>query len=161
MLSYDFDIFYIDSPEVASEIGLVTRKKIQGQQRQNQVVALFRDQETVDALSSAPPIVRLFLEEVGFGRKAVKTMDRRSEPPTLDPVMRHTLIEQLSAAASNRAMKKALIRASRECTFNIYDLLTAVIGKDMLSVGTPEIKVTPRTPSQIRSERERRRARPV
>ncbi len=170
VLRYDFEMYYIDNPEVASEIVSASGAPTQGHARLNKIVALFRDQKTVDALTTAPPIVRLFLEEAGFGMKAAREKPCEKQTGVYDPVMRRTLIGQLSAALENRAMKKALSRAANDSAFNIHDLIAEVVGKDPKAVSknrthpaqgiaTPTVK--PRRPRHITPPSVRRRVRPV
>lgn len=169
-------MYYADN--IAQAVGGVSMsgRITLGQMRTNTVVAVFRDQETADALATAPPIVRLFLEEAGFGVKVAQSHQNDGRVARQDPEMRRILVRQLSAALSNRAMKKALGRVARESAFNIHAFIAKVVEKD-LSKGEPDLehhaevasdlddlaessKVKPRRPSQLRTKSAHRRVRP-
>ncbi|MGJ8623736.1 MAG: hypothetical protein ACSHW1_13290 [Yoonia sp.] len=123
-------------------------------------------------MASAPPIVRLFLEEAGFGARIAQSAPCESEESENDTGMQRALIRQLSVTLENRAMKKALARASSDGAFNIHHLIAAVVAQndrlpdaededDESAQFVAEHKVIPRRPSELYRARSRRRARPV
>ena len=67
MLCYDFDIYYAGKTRGLTGISAARGFTHEGQTRSDDIIALFRDQETADAVTAAPSVVRLFLEETGFG----------------------------------------------------------------------------------------------
>jgi hypothetical protein len=131
------------------------------------VLAVFRDQKTIDAVAVAPPIVRLFLEEAGFGTKNECATDCAEGALTRDPDVRAVLVKQLSATLSNRAMKKALARTVDQSIFNFHDFISFVVANENCGTATTlrevgeDTKVQPRRPNQIVNNGVRRRARPV
>lgn len=98
--------------------------------RGHAVVAHFEDKATVDAVTAAPPIVRLFLEEAGFGSTLAQT-DEVDAPAALTLLgMRRALSEQLTLALSNRALKKALARAAKESEFDVAAFIASVVSRN-------------------------------
>lgn len=96
----------------------------------HEVVALFNDQETVDAVTAAPPIVRLFLEEAGFGLQ-VAPPEEAERPPALEVLgMRRKISDQLTMALSNRALKRALQRAAEVSDFDIAAFIASVVSSN-------------------------------
>jgi len=175
-LRYDFDMYYADN--IAQAIGgvSISGRTNLGKMRTNEVVAVFRDKSTAEAVMAAPPIIRLFLEEAGFGVKVAQTRQADGSVPHHDPNMRRLLVKQLSEALSNRAMKKALGRVANESAFNVHEFIAKVVEKEH-EVGEPDLvhhcevaadlddlaetsKVKPRRPSQLRTKSSHRRARP-
>ncbi|WP_157058938.1 hypothetical protein [Loktanella sp. 5RATIMAR09] len=115
-------------------------------------------------MTSAPPIVRLFLEEAGFELSDTEiTKVDGGEAPS-DIVLRRALAAQLTAALSNRALKKALARAAQETEFDVAAFIAAVVSKNAPEVPpegvTPQSKIIPRSPSQLRKASCRQRERP-
>ncbi len=148
-----------------------------GEMRVNTVVAVFRDPQTVEAVASAPPIVRLFLEEAGFGVKVAQDRHDSMSQPIEDPEMRRVLVKQLSSALGNKAMKKALGRVAHETTFNVHEFIASVVEKksprassdqaydgpvaDDLDDLADNSKVRPRSARQVRQKAAQLRARPA
>ncbi len=162
VLRYDFQMYSADSVSVQAGGGKGITS--QGHARSNKVVAFFRDPTTTDAVTSAPPIVRLFLEEAGFELSdAEVTQDEDAEAPC-DKVLRRALAAQLTAALSNRALKKALARAAQETEFDVAAFIAAVVSKNAPDVqpegAAHQCKITPRSPSQLRKASCRNRERP-
>jgi hypothetical protein len=136
------------------------------------VVAAFKDPRTIEAVSNAPPIVRLFLEEAGFGLKSVSSVKGACGRDDAAANMRKALVGQLSAALSNRAMKKALGRAAHESAFNINAFIATVISDDAhgfddapeqdaaFKPTTHGARVTPRRPGDLRRKGVKSRTRP-
>ena len=144
--------------EFRAESGITS----QGQARSKTVVALFRDKQTADAVTSAPPIVRLFLEEAGFELSDTDSDEADERTNNSDTEMRRALVEQLSAALSNRALKKALARAADESEFDVAAFIAAVVSKEPPThdKAAPSAPVTPRRPCQLRGNGIKSRARP-
>ncbi|MCK0095434.1 hypothetical protein MWU60_07610 [Yoonia sp. F2084L] len=138
----------------------------QGEVRSNAVVAVFRDQETADAVTSSPPIVRLFLEEAGFGLTPATIENAEDYVPPADMSMRRTLVEQVTLALSNRALKKALARAAKDSEFDVAAFIAAVVSKEPSDAASKseEFKrkspVMPRRPYQLRGKGIKSRMRP-
>lgn len=136
----------------------------QGHARSNKVVAFFRDPTTTDAVTSAPPIVRLFLEEAGFELSDAEIAKVADADAPCDKVLRRELAAQLTAALSNRALKKALARAAPETEFDVAAFIAAVVSKNapdlQLEGAAPQSKITPRSPSELRKASCRNRERP-
>lgn len=162
MLRYDFEMFPANrlagTAEFRAESGITS----QGQARSKTVVALFRDKQTADAVTSAPPIVRLFLEEAGFELSDTDIDEADERTNNSDTEMRRALVEQLSAALSNRALKKALARAADESEFDVAAFIAAVVSKEPPThdKAAPSAPVTPRRPCQLRGNGIKSRARP-
>lgn len=136
----------------------------QGHARSNKVVAFFRDPTTTDVVTSAPPIVRLFLEEAGFELSDAEIAKIADADAPCDKVLRRGLAAQLTAALSNRALKKALARAAPQTEFDVAAFIAAVVSKnapDLQPEGAaPQSKITPRSPSELRKASCRNRERP-
>jgi hypothetical protein len=165
-VQYDFDLFYVDNaPDFDGNVSSSDNKNF-GQPRENGVLAVFRNQRTVDAVASAPPIVRLFLEEAGFGVKAPYKNDCAKTASRPDPVKRRVLVRQLTTVLSNRAMKKALGRVAQEGDFNVHDFIASVVAQEtpearaQMDDDAPVDKVMPRRPIEVRKTGARRRVRP-
>lgn len=164
MLRYDFELYPVDNAACAAGLGSNKGLTSQGQARTNTVVAFFRDPHTTDVVTSAPPIVRLFLEEAGFELSDAEQWKAESETSESDGALRRALAAQLTAALSNRALKKALARAADESEFDVAAFISAVVSKEPAQ-STPEgatqhCRVTPRRPSQLRALGTKSRARP-
>lgn len=130
LLCYDFEMFARDNRGPASGDAVAKGNTSQGPVQAHEVEAFFCDQKTVDAITGAPPIVRLFLEESGFGLTIAK-IDEENRPPALAALaMRRTLSDQLTMALSNRALKRALIRAAKVSEFNVADFIASVVSRN-------------------------------
>ena len=136
----------------------------QGQARSNKVVAFFRDPTTKEVVTSAPPIVRLFLEEAGFELSHSDEEHHGSDDVPSDAVLRRTLAAQLTAALSNRALKKALARAAHQTEFDVAAFISAVVAKEtpepQPANGAPHCAVVPRRPNELRAAGIKSRTRP-
>lgn len=167
VLRYDFDMFCLGSVRAPSELVKSISKISHSKSHSKPVLAVFRDQKTIDAVASAPPIVRLFLEEAGFGIKNECASAYDEGALTIDPDVRAVLVKQLSTTLSNRAMKKALARTVDQSIFNFHDFISYVVANQKCGATTglrdvsDETKVQPRRPDQIASNGVRRRVRPV
>ncbi|PJI86505.1 hypothetical protein BC777_2875 [Yoonia maricola] len=157
MLRYDFEMYPVDTAHCASEVHTDKRMTSQGHTRSNTVVAFFRDPKTKNVVTSAPPILRLFLEEAGFHLSDSDQWAPNTVPAKSDDDLRRALAVQLTAALSNRALKKALARAANETEFDVASFIAAVVSKQTpqggLDDAAPQCVVTPRSPSQVRAQR--------
>lgn len=166
MLRYEFDMYPVDCGPSDRGIDAIKGLTSQGQARSNTVVAYFRDSHTTDVVTSAPPIVRLFLEEAGFELSDAEHWEGSGEASASDDDLRRALAEQLTAALSNRALKKALARAVDESEFDVAAFISAVVSKktspeeDHLNDAARQCAVIPRRPSQLRAASGRSSARP-
>ncbi len=164
MLRYDFQMYPVDN--AANSGGLAAAKGLtsQGQARSNTVVAFFRDPHTTDVVTAAPPIVRLFLEEAGFELSESDCCANGGKSADSDDELRRALASQLTAALSNRALKKALARAADESEFDVAAFISAVVSKDAPcdhpKDAAPRSPVIPRRPNQLRASGMNGRARP-
>jgi len=147
VLSYDFDMFRADDPHLASAYDATRTGPRLGEVRSNSVLALFRDQKTADAVTSSPPIIRLFLEEIGFGLSVAGGDLRRNATGVNAPDMRRTLKAQLQVALANRALKKALVKASRDSAFDVGAFISWVVSSDKAETAVPFEEATPRKPA--------------
>lgn len=173
MLRYDFEIYSVDNPSIAAGLKSVNGQTSQGHARQNKVVARFRHKQTSDAVASAPPIVRLFLEEAGFAPKLADMNDLEADSASDEEHMQRALVEQLTIALSNRALKKALGRIAKDSSFDVRAFISTVVShgsKDESIAPEPECElpeyrsaetVMPRRPSQLRGRGLKSRARPI
>ncbi len=173
MLRYDFEIYSVDNDSIAAGLKSVNGQTNQGHARHNKVVARFRHKQTSDAVASAPPIVRLFLEEAGFAPKLADMYDLEADDSLDDATMQRALVEQLTIALSNRALKKALGRIAKDSVFDVRAFIAAVVShgsNDESFADEPECelpdyerteKVLPRRPSQLRGRGLKSRARPI
>ena len=157
VLRYDFNLYSVDNVSQAAKLGSDQRLTSQGQTRSNKVVAFFRDPHTADVVTSAPPIVRLFLEEAGFELSDAENWENDTGSVESDGELRRALAAQLTAALSNRALKKALARAADESEFDLAAFISAVVSKEPPQQppedAAPQCNVTPRRPSQLRAHR--------
>ncbi|EBA12144.1 hypothetical protein [Roseobacter sp. CCS2] len=157
MLRYDFEMYPVGNAHCATGMGIDKGMTSQGHARSNTVVAFFRDPKTTNVVTSAPPIVRLFLEEAGFELSDAEQWDAENVSSESDDHLRRALAIQLTAALSNRALKKALARAADESEFDVAAFIAAVVSKqsprDGLEDAAPQCTVTPRRPSQLRAQR--------
>ncbi|MGJ8587686.1 MAG: hypothetical protein ACSHXW_06000 [Yoonia sp.] len=164
VLRYDFQMYPVDSASAQAGSGGGKGLTSQGHARSNKVVAFFRDPTTTEAVTSAPPIVRLFLEEAGFELSDADLAKADGEDAPCDNVLRRALAAQLTAALSNRALKKALARAANETEFDVAAFISAVVRKNTPQAepesAAPQCKITPRSPSQLRAASCKNRARP-
>jgi hypothetical protein len=168
-MRYDFDMFSVDNARVNRGIVSNNARTNLGALRTNHVIAVFRDSGTVEAVMQAPPIIRLFLQEAGFGLKVAPDCQFGTGDHSEDPRMRHLLVDQLSTALANRAMKKALARVAHESSFNVHDFIASVVAKDPsdpkieTDIEMPDVKsdmkVKPRRPT-VKPKSTRRRVRP-
>lgn len=173
MLCYDFDIFSVDNPRIAAGLVSFNGQTSQGPVRANKVVARFRYKKTSDAVTAAPPIVRLFLEEAGFAPKIADIDDLGEDDAVANDDMRRLLVEQLTMALSNRALKKGLGRVAKESSFDVRAFIGAVVSNGTKDETVAELqacevpdyskteKVMPRRPSQLKGNGLKRRARPI
>lgn len=173
MLRYDFEIYSVNNPSIAAGLKSVSGQTSQGHVRQNTVVARFSHKKTSDAVASAPPIVRLFLEEAGFAPKLADMNDLEADTATDDERLKRALVEQLTIALSNRALKKALGRIARDSAFDVRAFIATVVSngsKDESVAPEPECelpeyqrteKVMPRRPNQLRGRGLKGRVRPI
>lgn len=166
MLSYDFDIFYADAACDTTGIGPAKGLTVDGQKRSESIIALFRNKETADAVTASPSIIRLFLEETGFGFATADAGAPSGYVPATDAAMRRGLVEQLTQTLSNRALKKALSRVARQSEFDVMAFISSVVSNTD-AVGPvseehviPQAAVTPRRPSELRGKGIKSRTRP-
>lgn len=166
-MRYDFDLFYVNNtPDSSGNVSTFYPSGC-GQIREKAVLAVFRDQKTIDAVASAPPIVRLFLQEAGFGVKTLHCNDSAHSASRGDPAKRRILVRQLTSTLSNRAMKKALGRVANVGEFIVHDFIASVVSTERpeANVGrddrAPRGKVMPRRPVEVRKTGARRRVRPI
>ena len=164
MLRYDFEMFPVDNAPCSAGLSAGKGLTSQGQARSNTVVAFFRDPHTTDVVTAAPPIVRLFLEEAGFELSESDCCDDDLRSIDSDDDLRRALASQLTAALSNRALKKALARAAHESEFDVAAFISAVVSKEapceVPANAAPTSPVTPRRPNQLRTGGMNGRARP-
>ncbi len=140
VLRYDFEMFSADNASIDAGFSAVRGLTSQGMARTNKVVALFHDQKTLDAVTESPAIIRLFLEEAGFGLAIANSYDAEDRQTLATMEMRRTLVEQLTGALSNRALKKALARAAKKSQFDVATFISYVVtGK----IKPREAEVTP------------------
>lgn len=119
MLSYAFDFCLADGARLAGtgHAGATPR-----------VLATFRDSATAEAVATSPPIVRIFLEEAGFAFAGNGQGPRVAPPSDAGEQLRQRLIAQVKGALANRALKKALIKASTESAFDISAFIGDLMG---------------------------------
>ncbi|MEO0931391.1 MAG: hypothetical protein AAFY14_12200 [Pseudomonadota bacterium] len=165
MLSYDFDIYHTDATQSDNGLGSARGLTMDGQRRSDNVIAVFRDQETTDAVTAAPPVIRLFLEETGFGFATADNITQSGYVPATDNATRQDLVAQLTQTLSNRALKKALSRVARQSEFDVVAFIAAVVSPDDNQDANPEhaipqSKVIPRRPGQLRCKGIKSRMRP-
>lgn len=167
MLSYDFDIYCADATMAPTNGGIARGLTLDGQRRSDSVIAVFRDQQTADAVTSSPPVVRLFLEETGFGFGSADNVTQSGYVPVTDAETRRGLVEQLTQTLSNRALKKALSRVARQSAFDVVAFIEAVVSTDKADGEIDEdhfiapAPVTPRRPSELRCKGIKSRMRPM
>lgn len=157
-------MYSVDDAPCVSGLGSGKALTSQGQARSNTVIAFFRDPHTADVVTSAPPIVRLFLEEAGFELSDAELRKSEADAAQSDFDLRRALAAQLTAALSNRALKKALLRAADESEFDVAAFISAVVSKNAPQAASDDAarprRVIPRRPSQLRAKGVKSRARP-
>ncbi|MEO1640625.1 MAG: hypothetical protein AAFU41_15395 [Pseudomonadota bacterium] len=145
-MSYDFEMFAADDPRLVGAGGASRISLNLGQVRANEVFAIFCDPETTAAVTSSPPIVRLFLEEVGFGLSTTRQGMHQKGGALVSIEMRQTLIAQLKSALANRALKKALVKASKESKFDVGAFISSIVdgkGEETGATATCDASVSP------------------
>ncbi|MDX8348506.1 hypothetical protein SLH49_10955 [Cognatiyoonia sp. IB215446] len=165
MLSYEFDIYCAGGAHIPNSSGSGRGLTLDGQRRTDAIIALFKDQETADAVTASPPVVRLFLEETGFGFGTADNVAQSGYVPVTDDARRQDLVSQLTQTLSNRALKKALSRVARHSAFDVVAFIASVMAPgDDNQVGDdhiiPTAKVTPRRPGELRCKGIKSRMRP-
>ncbi len=165
VLRYDFEMYLVEDAPCSAGSDPAKGLTSQGQARSNKVVAFFRDPHTADVVTAAPPIVRLFLEEAGFELSDAEHWEADQQTRESDNQLRRALAVQLTAALSNRALKKALARAADESEFDVAAFISAVVSKEPLQTSSedaaPQCTIIPRRPSQLRSRGLKSRWRPA
>lgn len=105
-LRYDFDIFDLNPPDGVTDAetkGFLARLGLVSGPSRPEVgssrVALFRDQETADALRAAPDALRDYFLAAGFGLNTYASGAGRSRYPAGDEAARLEIIERLTELA--------------------------------------------------------------
>ncbi|MDO9639783.1 MAG: hypothetical protein Q7J44_14685 [Pseudotabrizicola sp.] len=105
-LAYDFDIFRIipDFGTTDPRLAGMLEDFSTGPERESATVALFRDPRTADALRRAPPDLRKYLLESGFGLNTYKSGAPAGHYPASDEAARLDLIHRLAENAPGFAL---------------------------------------------------------
>lgn len=91
------------------------------------MVVVFRDQQTADAVTASPAVVRLFLEETGFGFStptgtAPSGYIRANNDNTL-----RNLKKRIAKTLSNQALERALDRVSSSSAFDVRAFILSIV----------------------------------
>lgn len=110
------------------------------------VFAYFRDKATAEAAATAPAIVRLFLEEVGVRFKPSQQYEIESISACQLVNLQRQFVQQITLSLSNKAMKRALVRAKANSAFDVMHFVRAAVQKqnDNSPVEEPQQIVVPR-----------------
>lgn len=152
---YDFDIW-----EVSPTLGETTSEPCRREGRGSLPLVRFRYQETADAAANAPAPIRMFLESVGFDFQVSP-----SEIPDgyfdekLDQA-RLALIDRMTEALSNRALRKAIARRNEQSSFDHRAFMTSVVTAKPIKLDDDGnvFRIIPKRPNLTSR---RRRPRPI
>ena len=135
---YDFDIW-----EISPTLDETTSEPCHREGRGSCPLVRFRYQQTADAAANAPAPIRMFLESVGFDFQA-----------------RLALIDRMTEALSNRALRKAIERKNDRSGFDHRAFMTSVVTAKPIKLDDDGnvFRVVPKRPSLTLR---RRRPRPV
>ena len=185
MLSYAFDIYKASRANAGREktvSGLSPDDDQDGDIQDGDVIAVFRDQQTADAVTSAPAVVRLFLEETGFGFSVPTGTAPVGYVRANNAVAQRNLKKRIARALSNSALERALNRASNHSSFDVREFILSVVRarqsmqpqqtdtgrptvaapaeKPIQTPSSPVARVTPRRPSDLHGRGIKSRLRP-
>lgn len=125
-LRYDFDIFDVVPPELDSDPDLqafLIRNGLQSRQEAQQI-ALFRSEDTAEALRKAPAALRNYLVEAGFGLNTYDSGAPSGRYPAKDEDARLALIARLTESASRFDLSDDDVH---EREFSLADFLTHLV----------------------------------
>ncbi|WP_341366163.1 hypothetical protein [Yoonia sp. BS5-3] len=125
MLSYSFDIYQSSRTNGSRKATAATTSHDDDQD--GDLIAIFRDQETADAVTSSPAVVRLFLEETGFGFSAPTGNPPAGYVRANNAVARRNLKSRIAKALSNNALERALDRAAADSSFDVRAFILSVV----------------------------------
>ena len=91
------------------------------------MVVVFRDQQTADAVTASPAVVRLFLEETGFGFSTpTGTVPSGYVRANNDSTLRN-LKKRIARSLSNQALERALDRVSTSSAFDVRAFILSIV----------------------------------
>lgn len=125
VLSYSFDI-YQNSRVHGARKGISSDPSADDDQDGDMVV-VFRDQQTADAVTASPAVVRLFLEETGFGFSTPTGTAPSGYVRANNDAMRRSLKRRISKALSNQALERALDRVSTSSAFDVRAFILSIV----------------------------------
>ena len=140
---YDFDVVTTEVGKSSTGIEMAALSSNNNSAEKTKPTARFRYKETADAAAIAPPAVRLFLEDLGFGFTNHDSRAPAGCYDEKDDAVRLQLIEKMTQLLSNRALRKALDRAKGQGIFDVSAFMTCVV------IAKPVSRVVPRRPNQL------------
>lgn len=180
MLSYSFDIYKASRANRRRKNAVSVLSSDDDQD--GDMIAVFRDQQTADAVTSSPAVVRLFLEETGFGFSTPTGTAPVGYVRANNAVAQRNLKDRIARALSNSALERALNRASDHSSFDVREFIISVgrgrqsvqpqqnetarataaapIEKPIEMPSSPVARVTPRRPSDLHGRGIKSRLRP-
>lgn len=125
MLSYSFDIYQASRATGTRKNATVDAPS--DDDNDGDMVVMFRDQETADAVTASPAIVRLFLEQTGFGFSTPtgKVPDGYVRANNEDT--EHNLKKRIVQTLSNQALERALTQAATKSVFDVQEFLLTLV----------------------------------
>ena len=91
------------------------------------MVVVFRDQQTTDAVTASPAVVRLFLEETGFGFSTPTGTAPSAYICANNDDMRRSLKKRIAKALSNQALERALDRVATTSAFDVRAFIISIV----------------------------------
>lgn len=140
---YDFDVVPTDTQNPLTDTTVTRQWAISGLRAKKSHNVRFRHAETADAAATAPPAIRLYLEELGFDFTPHESAMPAGQYDANDDTIRLQLIDKMNELSSNKALRKALTRAAGHATFDVAAFITCAV------VAKPMRVVTPRRPNQL------------
>ena len=127
-LIYDFDIFEVipdHGPRDPQLDGVLSRIGFKPSP-DSATVALFRDPQTAEALRTAPPGLRDFFLQSGFGLNTYTSGVPRGRYPAKDEAARLAVIERLARNACRYALPRPGDGAEAGNVFRLHEFLAAL-----------------------------------
>lgn len=177
MLSYSFDIYQASRASASRKSAALDAPS--DDDHDGDMVVVFRDQKTADAVTASPAIIRLFLEETGFGFSTQTGTVPDGYVRANNDDTKRNLKKRIAQALSNQALERALDRVATKSAFDVREfILTIIRGKQaaepqskatsaiqesedvMQMPATPAKRIVPRRPSDLLGRGIKSRLRP-
>lgn len=124
-LKYDFDILDLSSEGAAERLALHDTHALGNAAvvSKTQVIAMFRDQQTVDALLRGPSALLEYFRKSGFGVQTLDSGAPRNRYPAEDEAARLAIIELLAKNVDAAAISEIDDEAAEPGSFRLADFL--------------------------------------